>query len=387
MFLHKIHELQRQGLLRSIIDRDLSRGSMMVIKGRELVNFASNDYLGLSAHPEIIDAAKCAMEEFGLGCGASRLLAGGSALHRKVEESIACFKGAEAALLFNSGYAANTGVIPSISSEQDIIFSDELNHASIIDGCRLSSSETIIYRHRDTAHLAELMERESARLPGKGGGKYIVATDSVFSMDGDIAPMKELYELCKKYRALLYIDDAHGTGVIGKGRGILAHFGIKPEPWIIQMGTFSKALGSYGAFVAGTRELIDWLINSARSFMFSTALPACVVAASIKAIDLIENRHDSFQRLWINHGRLIKALSAMGCVGSETPIIPVKIGGVEKTLAASKYLREKGLYVPAIRPPTVKEPRLRITITASHTGEDIDRLVEGLRETLKKAGR
>jgi 8-amino-7-oxononanoate synthase len=381
MFSHRLQELQRQRLLRTPKDRDRCRGSRIVIGGREYINFASNDYLGLSGNPDMAAAAKTALEEFGTGSGASRLLAGGTILHRKLEQVVAHFKGTDAALIFNSGYAANCGVIPSLASAQDIIFSDELNHASIVDGCRLSLARAVVYRHRDMAHLDSLLKQETQRPPG--GGRFIFITDSVFSMDGDIAPLRTLWELCRRSDGLLYIDDAHATGVIGGGKGGLAHFGIAQDPRIIQMGTFSKALGSYGAFVAGSREVIDWLTSTARTFMFSTALPACVVAASLKALGLVEAGHDSFQRLWTNHRRLLQGLSEIaGVIGSETPIIPLKIGGVGETLAASQRLSEKGLYVPAIRPPTVKDPRLRITVTASHTEEDIDQLVQALREIL-----
>ncbi|HTR45523.1 MAG TPA: 8-amino-7-oxononanoate synthase [Thermodesulfovibrionales bacterium] len=381
MYSLRLQELQRQRLLRAAKDRDLSRGSRIVIEGREYVNFASNDYLGLSGDPALVAAAKEAMEEFGFGSGASRLLSGGTRLHRKLEEEVARFKGAEAALVFNSGYAANCGAIPSLASAQDIIFSDELNHASIVEGCRLSRARTVVYRHGDMSHLESLLKHEAERSPG--GGRSIFVTDTVFSMDGDIAPLRALWELCGRHDGLLYIDDAHATGVIGSGKGALSHFGISPTPRIIQMGTFSKALGSYGAFVAGSREVIDWLTSTARTFMFSTALPACVVAASLKALGMIGAGHDSLRGLWTNHRRLLQGLSEIGGeISSETPIIPLKIGGVGETLAASQQLSEKGLYVPAIRPPTVKEPRLRITVTASHTDEDIDRLVEALKELL-----
>ena len=384
MYSLRLQELQRQRLLRAAKDRDLSRGSRIVIEGREYVNFASNDYLGLSGDPALVAAAKEAMEEFGFGSGASRLLSGGTRLHRKLEEEVARFKGAEAALVFNSGYAANCGAIPSLASTQDIIFSDELNHASIVEGCRLSRARTVVYRHGDMSHLESLLKHEAERSPGRG--RSIFVTDTVFSMDGDIAPLRALWELCGRHDGLLYIDDAHATGVIGSGKGALAHFGISPEPRIIQMGTFSKALGSYGAFVAGSREVIDWLTSTARTFMFSTALPACVVAASLKALGMIGAGHDSLRGLWTNHRRLLQGLSEIGGeISSETPIIPLKIGGVGETLAASQQLSEKGLYVPAIRPPTVKEPRLRITVTASHTDEDIDRLVEALKELLQCA--
>lgn len=381
MFSQRLQELYAQKVNRLIRDRSSRQNAKILVDERELINFASNDYLGLAGHPEVIRAAAESMEEFGFGSGASRLLAGGGILHRDLEDTIARFKGTEAALIFNSGYAANTGMIPAIAGEGDILFSDELNHASIIDGCRLSRAETVVYRHRDVDHLSELMK-------AKKGKRKIIVTDSVFSMDGDIAPLKEIYDLCRAMNSLLpgsdavllCIDDAHGTGVIGAGKGALAHFGIKPEPWIIQMGTFSKALGSFGAFVAGSGDVIEWLINSARSFIFSTAIPTCAVAASLRALGLMERRPELIQKLWRNRHMLVDALKGMGLdTGkSETPIVPLKTGSIDEALTLSHYLYEKGIYAPAIRPPTVKEPRVRITVTAGHSDEDITSLVKVL---------
>ncbi|HAM49578.1 MAG TPA: 8-amino-7-oxononanoate synthase [Nitrospiraceae bacterium] len=379
MFSRKLKELYSRHLNRIVRDRSSPQGAKISIGGRAFLNFASNDYLGLANHPELIDAAEAAMRDFGLGSGASRLLSGGSILHKKLEDTIAKIKGTEAARIFNSGHAANTGIIPSLAGEEDIIFSDELNHASIVDGCRLSKAKTLVYRHRDTTHLGKLMEKASAESCRWGKGRYIVVTDTVFSMDGDIAPLKEIHDLCAKHKALLYIDDAHGTGVIGDGKGALAHFSILPKPWIIQMGTFSNALGSYGGFATGSKEVIKWITNSSRSFLFSTALPPCIVAASLKSLEIIGKRPYLVEKLWQNRNRLIRSLAGRGypAVG-ETPIIPLRIGDIDKTLAASRYLYKKGIYVPAIRPPTVKEPRLRITVTAAHSAEDIDSLVHAL---------
>ncbi|HET6514576.1 MAG TPA: 8-amino-7-oxononanoate synthase [Thermodesulfovibrionales bacterium] len=384
MFSERLKELEMQRLRRSVKDRSDVQSSHICLDGRECINFGSNDYLGLSGNEDLCRAAEDAMKEFGFGSGASRLLAGGTVVHGRLEEEIARYKGSEAALLFNSGYSANTGTIPSISEAGDVIFSDELNHASIIDGCRLSKAATVIYRHRDIDDLDELMEREMLR-NGKGkAGRFIVITDTVFSMDGDIAPLDRISEVCRRYNAVLYLDDAHGTGVLGSGKGALSHFGIAPEPWMIQMGTFSKALGSYGAFVAGTEDVIRWITNRARSFMFSTALPACIAAASLKALEILKGRPYLRERLLSNRDRLLKGLREAGYVtGSETPIIPLRLGEIDRTIAASEYLFSEGIYVPAIRPPTVRKPRLRITVTASHTDEDIDRLLEALGEAGK----
>lgn len=373
MFLRGLEELRRNNLYRSVKDRASPQGPRIYVDGRELINFASNDYLGLATHPEVIKAARDSMDLFGFGSGASRLLGGGSILHQKLEDKVARFKGTEAALIFNSGYAANTGIIPSIAGEGDILFSDELNHASIIDGCRLSRAASVVYRHRDIEHLSELIKKES-------GKRKIVVTDTVFSMDGDIAPLKEICRVCRKYDAFLYLDDAHGTGVLGSGKGVLAHFNIGNEPWIIQMGTFSKALGSLGAFVTGNRDVIEWVINTSRSFIFSTAIPACVVAASAKAIEIIESAPDLLEKLWRNRDTLVKALKKIGydTGESETPIAPLKTKSVEDALNIANHLYEKNIYAPAIRPPTVKIPRVRITVTAAHSDEDINALVNAL---------
>jgi 8-amino-7-oxononanoate synthase len=374
MYAEKLKILEEQRLLRQLRDRESSQGSRIIIDGKTYINFSSNDYLGLANHPYLIRRVKETLDVYGFGAGASRLLSGGSVLHRHLEDRVAQFKGTESSLVFNSGYAANTGAIPALSDTETTLFSDEFNHASIIDGCRLSGSKTLVYKHRDMAHLEELMRKDDSR-------KKIVITDTVFSMDGDIAPLKELSNICKNYSSLLYLDEAHATGVIGKGRGALAHFGLSTEPWILQMGTFSKAFGSCGAFLAGGSDVVLWLSNSARSFVYSTALPPCVIAASIAALELVENDSALIRKLWTNREKLAGSLRGIGydIMGSETPIIPIRTGTVENTLRLSGYLLEKGIFAPAIRPPTVKESRIRINITAVHTDEDIEKLTDALK--------
>lgn len=375
MFSENINNLKERRLFRDLKDRETPQGSKIRLNGTEYINFSSNDYLGLANHPYIIDKVKKALDTYGYGSSASRLLSGGSILHKELENKIAEFKTTESALVFNSGYAANTGIIPAIADKDDVIFSDELNHASIIDGCRLSRAKTLIYRHKNVSQLADLMKKEVVK-------RKIVITDTVFSMDGDVAPLHDMYEICEENKAVLYIDDAHGMGVLGNGKGALSHFDIKPKPWILQMGTFSKALGSFGAFLAGSSDIIQWTINNARSFMFSTALPSCVIAASIAALELIENDPELIKRLWLNRNKVADSIKDLGydIIGSETAIIPVRTGSIENTLYISNHLYEKGIYVPAIRPPTVKESRIRITVTAAHTDEDIERLIESLRK-------
>jgi 8-amino-7-oxononanoate synthase len=378
MFGKRLEEISGRNLTRTILSRSSSQGPVITIKGRKFVNFSSNDYLGLSRHPEIVKAAVTAAGRFGFGAGASRLLAGGCDLHEALEKTVSEFTSSEAALVFNSGYCANTGIIPAVSSGAEVIFSDELNHASIIDGCKMSRARTVVYRHRDVSHLERLMRKEKGR-------RKVVVTDSVFSMDGDIAPLKDLSELCRRRDAFLYLDDAHGTGVLGNGRGALAHFGIAPEDRILQMGTFSKALGTFGAFAAGGEDVIEWLLHSARSFIFSTALPPCVISASIAAVTLARQDASPRLRLWTNRERLVKALEGIGysAGGSESPIIPLRTADVDEALRLSGFLWEKGIYAPAIRPPSVKQARVRITVTAAHTGRHLRMLVD----TLKSFGR
>ena len=375
MFESELRGLEEKHLLRHIISRDSLQGPLITIAGKKYLNFSSNDYLGLSGSPEIVRAALRSLQRHGFGSGASRLLAGGSILHKKLEVRISKFKGTESALILNSGYSANTGVIPCITSEADVIFSDELNHASIIDGCRLSRAKTLIYRHRDMSHLQTLLKRSKAR-------RKVVITDTVFSMDGDLAPLPDIYEICKRHDAVLYLDDAHGTGVLGRGRGALAHFGLRPEPWIIQMGTFSKALGSFGAFVAGSEGVIEWISNTARSFLFSTALPSPVIAAAAAGLRLVELKPALARKLWSNRERLYEGLKSLGYDDkvSMTPILTIRLDRISGVLRLSKNLYERGIYVPAIRPPSVIGPRLRITVTAAHTERHIDRLLRELKK-------
>ncbi|MBI5632903.1 MAG: 8-amino-7-oxononanoate synthase [Nitrospirae bacterium] len=384
MFEENIRKLKEQGLLRQIRERASGQGPVIAIGRRKFVNFSSNDYLGLANHPVLANAATQAMHKYGFGAGASRLLVGGTLLHEKLEKSIAAWKGTDAARVFNSGYAANTGILPALASENDIIFSDALNHASLIDGCRLSRAKTVVYRHKDIRHLQALMNR------CKTSGKKIVVTDTVFSMDGDIAPLRDLYDLCRSVNAshithrtlLLYLDDAHGTGVLGKGKGALSHFNIKPERWIIQMGTFSKALGAFGAFAAGSDDVVRWISNRARSLLFSTALPPAVIAAASVAVQMIRKDRGLIEKLWSNREYLIKALYAIGYDStlSETPIIPIKTSSNEAAVRMSQFFFKHGVYVPAIRPPTVKEPRLRIVVTAAHEKKHLDKLVSLLKQ-------
>lgn len=379
-YREELENVVNRGLLRSIRDREQvaptpsMHAARIMLAGQPLIHFSSNDYLGLSNHPSLKASATAVLAEFGTGGVASRLMAGGTIYHQKLEKAISRLKGTESALALNSGYAANTSIIPALAMEGDLILSDTLNHASIVDGCRLSRARTVIYRHRDINHLRELLKTEV-------GKRRIVITDTVFSMDGDIAPLPDIVAVCREHGALLYIDDAHGTGVLGEGRGALRHFGIAPEPWMIQMGTFSKALGSFGAYVAASEDIIRWLINSGRGFIFSTALPAPVVAASLAAVELIERDVTLNRTLWENRAYLAGELGKLGIdvTPSETPIMPVTVGNIETTLKCAQHLFDQGIYAPAIRPPTVPTPRLRITVSAAHTKDDMELLCETLR--------
>lgn len=381
-FEKALKDLKDRGLLRKPICLDSSRGSKVIIDGERFVNFASNDYLNLSHHPEIINALADAVRVYGSGSGSSRLLSGTYLPHKRLEERIARFKGTEAALLFNTGYAANTGIIPAITDSNSVVFSDELNHASIIDGIRLSKAEVMIYRHKDAGHLESLLIRSAAE---SGINKRLIVTDSVFSMDGDIAPLKDISYLSRKYDAMLMVDDAHATGVLGEnGKGGLEHFGIEDDG-IIQMGTLSKALGCFGAFVAGSQELIDYLINTARSFIFSTSLPPAIAEAAITAIDIVHSDPGGLRRkLSGNSDRLRKGLEGSGfeTLGSETPIIPILTGEIKDTLEISEELYKHKILALPVRPPSVPEGRCRIrfSVTSGHDEEDISNLIEVLKK-------
>jgi 8-amino-7-oxononanoate synthase len=370
MFKKELSRLEQQHILRRPIVIESFDGPRVVIDSKSLLLMCSNDYLGLSNHPALREAARNAMERYGFGSGASRLVSGTSAPHQELEERLERFKETEAAMVFNSGYAANTGVIPAIAGEGDTILSDALNHASIIDGCRLSRAATLVYRHKDMNHLETLLKSRS------GVGRRLIVTDGVFSMDGDLAPLPDLAMLSEKYDAVLMVDDAHATGVLGPGgRGTSEHFGLQGRVQV-RMGTLGKALGSFGAYVAGSRDLVDFLVNKARSYIFSTSLPPAVCAASIAALAVVRQEPGLRDRLWKNRERFVAGLGSLGIStgSSETPIIPIMIGSAEKALHAAAALFEQGIYATAIRPPSVPEgsARIRMTVTAAHSDHNID---------------
>ena len=370
MFEIELAQLEQKHLLRKPRVIESSDGARVSICGKSLLLMCSNDYLGLSRHPALREAACTAAFRWGVGSGAARLISGTSSVHQELEFRLASFKRTEAAILFNSGYAANTGIIPALVGDSDSILSDSLNHASIIDGCRLSKAFLNVYRHKDMNHLEELLKRCGA------SRRRLIVTDGVFSMDGDIAPLQDIVSLSEKYDAILMVDDAHATGVLGNaGRGTAEHFGLEGRVHI-QMGTLGKALGSFGAYAAGSKSLIEYLLNRSRSYCYSTALPAAICAASIAAIGIVENDPGPRERLWKNQTRFTDGLRRIGVnpVSSESPIVPMIAGSSERALKASAWLFEHGIYATAIRPPTVMEgtARIRMTVTAALAENDID---------------
>ncbi len=380
--------------LEEIKDRDLYRRLRIIhgaqsarvqVEGKEVVLLSSNNYLGLAEHPALKEAAIRALELYGSGAGASRSISGTMEPHKELEERIARFKGCEAALLFSSGYMANLGLLTTLVGGGDLIVSDEFNHASIVDGCRLTRAEVQVYRHRDMNHLEALLKTKTSSYRNR-----LIVTDGVFSMDGDITPLPEIRELADRYGALVMVDDAHATGVLGKGgRGTAEYFGLMGQVEI-QMGTLGKALGGFGAYVAGSRVLIDYLINRCRTFMYTTALPPAVAAMAMVALDIVEKEPQRRERLWENIHYFRNDLKAMSfnAVGSDSPIVPILIGDNALTMEADHRLMEKGVFAQGIRPPTVppQSSRLRATLMATHTKEDLDRAVRAFREVGKELG-
>ncbi len=383
MFEKELLHLSQKQLLRQPLIIESRQGARIVVNGRSLLLMCSNDYLGLSCHPALCDAARTAIGRYGFGAGASRLVSGTSEVHVELEERIARFKNTEAAVVFNSGYAANTGILSAIAGPGDLILSDSLNHASIIDGCRMSRAQVAVYRHKDMNHLEDLLRKATSI------GRRLIVTDGVFSMEGDIAPLPEIVCLSEKYGAILMVDDAHAVGVLGeRGKGTAEYFGLGGRV-PIQMGTLGKALGSFGAYAAGSRSLVNFLINRSRSFMYSTALPPLVCAVSMEAIAIVEREPGLRMALWKNRDRLVAGLGTMGisCGKSESAIIPLIIGDTEKAIRADNMLFEYGIFASAIRPPTVAEgsARVRITAMATHSDDDIDSALDAL-DKCKKEG-
>ncbi len=370
----KIERLQKHNLLRE--DYTITSPQTPVVEkdGQDLICMASNNYLNLTDHPAVREAAGEALRTYGTGSGAARLITGTMPPHRDLEKAISNFKRTEETLVFGSGYATNIGTIPALAGSDTVIFWDELNHASLIDGVRLSDADNHAYDHVDLDHLRNLLETHA-----EDYRRTLVVTDGVFSMDGDLAPLPDLVDLVRDHDALLMVDDAHGTGVIGdEGRGTLNHYGLAPSDVDVQMGTLSKSLAAQGGFVTGREELIDYLRNHARSFIYSTAPAPSTMAAARKALEVSREADNRRQTIHTHTRRMYRKLSDAGFQLTvdepRTPILALVIGDVEKTLDFSNRLEQKGILVPAVRPPTVPRggSRLRISLSAGHSEEHVE---------------
>ncbi len=371
----ELARLERQGLRRRLFARQGPQGPTVRVEGRELIHFGSNDYLGLASDPRLAAAAAEAIRAQGWGSGASPLILGRSVAHQQLEEALARFEGTEDALVFPSGYAANTGTIAALVGPGDAVFTDRKNHASLLDGCRLSRADVRVYPHGDWQHLDRLLARSPAR-------RRLIVTDGLFSMDGDLAPLVPLVEVAQRHGAMLLVDEAHATGVFGQqGRGTAEALGVEPHI-AVRVGTLSKALGCAGGFVAGSRRLIQWLVNAARPYVFSTAGPAANAAAAMVALEIVQREPHRRTQLLARAAELRRQLAERGWnVGnSASQIIPLVVGQVDTAVQLSARLRQQGIFVPAIRPPTVPEGEacLRISLTAAHTEAMVAALVAAL---------
>ena len=374
----ELHRLDEGSLLRVVRALDSAQEPQVTLEGRRVILLASNNYLGLAADPRVVEAAAEAARRWGAGTGSARLISGGVRLHDELEARIASFKGTEGALLFSSGYLANLGTISALVGRGDAIFSDALNHASIIDGARLSGAAVNVYRHADAQHLEDLLRESPA-------DRRLVVTDTVFSMDGDLAPLPELVAACEKHGAILMVDEAHATGVVGPGgRGAVAAAGLEGRVPVV-MGTLSKALGAAGGFIAGSNDLIAYLRNRARSFIFDTAPPAPVAAAALTAFDVIEHEPWRGERARAHAERLSAGLTNVGFETRvpTTAIVPIHAGDPATAVSFSRALLEQGVLVPAIRPPSVAPgtSRLRATVMTTHTDEQIDAAIQAFSAT------
>jgi len=369
---------RQQGTLRTLTPLTRLRGGRVRLAGEsdgpELLDFSSNDYLALSEHPEVIAAGRQALEQLGTGAGAARLMSGDLDLHHRLEEEVAKLKNSEAALLFGSGYLANAGVIPALAGRDDVLFIDRLCHASIYDGCRLARARVIRFRHNDTGHLEELLRRERGR-----HGQPLIVVESIYSMDGDRAPLADLVALKNRYDCGLMVDEAHATGLFGpRGGGVIEADGVAAEV-DVAMGTFGKALGSYGAYVAGSRSLIDYMINRARTFIYATALPPAVVASSLAALRLLRADPGPRRDLWDKVAIFKETLRRGGLTGlGPSQIIPIMVGESRRAREKALALRDRGIFVTAVRPPTVPAgtARLRFSVTRHHDRETLQRVAE-----------
>ncbi|MHB8513425.1 MAG: 8-amino-7-oxononanoate synthase [Actinomycetota bacterium] len=368
--------LEANSLRRKIHSVGSAPGTQIVVDGKSLLHFASNNYLGLATDPRVIEASIEASRKWGTGAGSARLITGSTALHDELESRLAAFKQQEGALLFSSGYLANLGTIAALTDENDEIFSDQLNHASIVDGSRLSKASVRIYRHADADHLSELLAASCAR-------RKLVVTDSVFSMDGDVAPLDQIASLCDELGAILMVDEAHATGVVGpRGCGLVASLGLEHRVHIV-MGTLSKSLASSGGFIAGSSTLIELLRNKARSFIFDTAMPAPVAAAALCSLSILEREPELAERTRANATRLASGIDS---AAPSAAIVPILVGEADRAQRLSRSLHDEGIMVPAIRPPSVPHgaSRLRATVMATHSAEHIDSFIDAFNRVFVK---
>ncbi|MFC1595997.1 8-amino-7-oxononanoate synthase [Candidatus Margulisiibacteriota bacterium] len=373
---HVLNNLKETNLLRQLKIASPGSDCSVTVKGKRYINFASNNYLGLTDHPEVTAAAIQAISEYGTGTGASRLISGTTPIHQQLEEQLARFKSADAALVFPTGYMANLGAISALAGKEDAVVIDRLNHASIIDGARLSKAKVLVFPHKDTIALKNILEKYRSKYR-----HVLIVTDTLFSMDGDIAPLPEIVNLAEHYKCTTMVDEAHAVGVFGKnGEGLIEHFGLSGKI-DVTVGTLSKAVGSMGGYVAGSRNLIEYLVNKCRGFIYTTALPADCCAAAMKAIEIIQSDPERRNRLWQNieifKGLAEKTLTDKGYKYCESQIIPVFKKTPESTMETAAGLFESGYFVSAIRPPTVPKgsSRLRISLSSEHKREDIEGLV------------
>ena len=382
----ELDALRKAGLFTHIRTLTSPQGAWLVVDGKQVLNFCSNNYLGLANHPQVVEAAKQAIDRYGIGPAAVRTIAGTMGLHLELERRLAAFKGVEAAITFQSGFTANLGTLPALVGKEDVIFSDELNHASIIDGSRLSGATIVRYAHRDPADL----ERQIVASQATGYRRGLVVTDGVFSMDGDVAPLDAILAVARRQNCVLMVDDAHGEGVLGRGgRGIVDHFGLHGQV-DIEVGTLSKAFGVVGGVVAGSQRIVDWLRQRGRPFLFSSAMTVPDVAACLAGIDLLEGSTELVDRLWANTETFKREMQGLGfdTGASTTPITPVMLGEAPLAQDFSRRLFEAGVFAMAIGFPTVPrgKARLRVMISAAHRPEDLDRGLSAFEQVGKQLG-
>lgn len=381
----EIETLQNAGLYNRIRTIGSPQGAWLTVDGKRVLNFCSNNYLGLANHPALVSAAKKAVDEMGVGPAAVRSIAGTMTLHVELDKRLAQFKGVEAAITFQSGFAANLATIPALVGKEDVIFSDRLNHASIIDGCRLSGAKIIAYEHNDVKSLEEQIQANLSQFR-----RALIVTDGVFSMDGDIAPLPDIYEAAKKHDILLMVDDAHGEGVLGKGgRGIVDHFGLHGKV-DVEVGTMSKAFGVMGGIVAGKSVIIEWLRQRGRPFLFSSAMTVPDAAACLTAVDLLEGSTQLVDKLWENAKYFKAEMQNLGfnTGATKTPITPIMLGEAPLAQHFSRELYEAGVFAMAIGYPTVPQgkARIRVMISAAHEREDLDKGLEAFKNVGRKTG-